>query len=94
MLIGVHVSYGQVHTNEKSECLSDLKPKGYDLFKTNQNIANNINRFWELNAIPIDLLILSKEEWTPDLFLTMKAKFHKLWQNKFSDMKFEDGTEN
>ena len=35
----------QVHTNEKSECLSDLKPKGYDLFKTNQNIANNISRF-------------------------------------------------
>ena len=68
----------QVHTNEKLECPSDLKRKSYDPFKTYQNIANNINRFREFNAIPIDSLILSKEKCTPDLFLTMKAKLHKL----------------
>ena len=77
----------QVHSYEKLECPSDFKHKGYDPFKTYQNIANNINRFQELNAIPIDSLILSKEKCTPDLFLTMKAKFHKLCRNKFSDMK-------
>ena len=69
------------------QCPSNLKRKGYDPFKTYQNIANNINRFRELNVIPIDSLILSKEKCTPDLFLTMKAKFHKLCRNKFSDMK-------
>ena len=68
----------QVHTNEKLECPSDLKRKGYDPLKTYEKTANNINRFRELNAIPIDSLILSKEKCTPDLFLTMKAKFHKL----------------
>ena len=77
----------QVHTNEKLECPSDLKRKGYDPLKTYEKTANNINRFRELNAIPIDSLILSKEKSTPDLFLTMKAKFHKLCRNKFSDMK-------
>ena len=79
----------QVHTNEKLECPSDLKRKGCDPFKTYQNTANNINRFRELNAIPIDSLILSKEKYTSDLFLTMKAKFHKLCRNKFSDMKLQ-----
>ena len=62
----------EVHTNEKLECPSDLKRKGYDPFKTYQNIANNINRFRELNTIPIDSLILSKEKCTTDLFLNMK----------------------
>ena len=71
------------------ECHSNLKHKGYDLFKTYQNIANNINCFRELNAIPIDSLILSKEKCTPDLLLTMKAKFYKLCRNKFSDMKLQ-----
>ena len=79
----------QVHSYEKLECPSDFKHKGYDPFKTYQNIANNINRFQELNAIPIDSLILSKEKCTPDLFLTMKAKFHKLCRNKFSDTKLQ-----
>ena len=78
-----------VHTNGKLECPSDLKRKGYDSLKTYQNIANNTNRFQEINAIPIDSLILSKEKCTPDLFLTMKAKFHKLCRNKFSDMKLQ-----
>ena len=68
----------QVHTNEKLECPSDLQRKGYGPLKTYEKTANNINRFRELNAIPIDTLILSKEKCTPDLFLTMKAKFHKL----------------
>ena len=77
----------QVHTNEKLEYPSDLKHKDNDPFKTYQNIANNINRFQELNAIPIDSLILSKEKCTPDLFLIKKAKFHKLCRKKFSDMK-------
>ena len=77
----------QVHTNEKLECPSDFKRKGYDPFKTYQSITNNINLFLELNAIPIDWLILSKEKCIPDLFLTKKAKFHKLCQDKFSDMK-------
>ena len=66
----------QVHTNEKLEYPSDLQHKGYDLFKTYQNFASNINRFRELNAIPIDPLIISKEKCTPDLFLTMNSKFH------------------
>ena len=80
----------QVHTNEKLECPSDLKRKGYDPFKTYQNIANNIIRFQELSAItPIDSLILSKEKYTPNLFLTMKAKFHMLCRNIFSDMKLQ-----
>ena len=79
----------QVHTNEKLECPSDLKRKGYDPLKTYEKTANNINRFRELNAIPIDSLILSKEKCTPDLFLTMKAKFHKLCRNKFSDTKLQ-----
>ena len=35
----------QVHTNEKLECPFDRKRKGYDLFKTYENIENNINRF-------------------------------------------------
>ena len=79
----------QVHTNEKLECPSDLKHKGYGPFKRYQNIANNINRFGELNAIPVDSMILSKEKCTPDLFLTMKVKFYKLYRNKFSDMKLQ-----
>ena len=79
----------QVYTNEKLECPFDLKRKGYDPFKTYQNIANNINRFGELDAIPIDSLIPSKEKCSPDLFLSMKAKFHKLCRNKFSDMKLQ-----
>ena len=79
----------EVHTNEKLECPSDLKRKGYEPFKIYQNIANNINRFRGLNAIPTDSLILSKEKCTPHLFLTMKAKFHKLCRNNFSDMKLQ-----
>ena len=79
----------QVRSNEKLECPSDLKQKGYDPIKTYQNIANNIIRFRELNTIPIDLFILSKEKCTPDLFLTIKAKFPKLCGNKFSDMKLQ-----
>jgi len=78
----------QIQTNEKLECPADLKRKGYDPVKTYQNITTNINRFRELNSLPSDF-ILSTETCSSDLFTSMKAKFHKLCRNKFSDMKLQ-----
>ena len=74
---------------EKLECPADLKRKDYNPLKTYENIAKNINRFRELDAIPVDNFILPENQCTQDIFLKMKAKFHKLCRNKFSDMKLE-----
>ena len=79
----------QENINEKLECPADLKPKGYDPSRTYQNITKNINRFYELDAMPINSFILPKEKCTADLFFDMKVKFHKLCKNRFSDMKIQ-----
>ena len=69
-------------------CPASIERKNHDPEVTYQKIATNIEEFEVRNELPMVLLFDSfDKEDLAQKFITNKARFHKRWNNKFSDLK-------
>ena len=83
--------YCQAFTKESLRCPGSLTRQGHDPVAIYEKIANNIERFQQLNQLRIVLQFteLDTKAVLIEKFINNTAKFHKTCTSKFSALKLE-----